>query len=848
MITVKKKDIVAIIFNIFIISMCIFSFYRLSCSEDGILFYYLVGARNTLIEISIVAIIGLIGIYFKDVRFLILELIIFSYIHQMLLAMVCAILYLVITSTIGWLVTKKNIAISFFTGVLIFSSVYIVLSIFQNANLSIIIGVCVIFGIVSLGLLLKRNPTFKYKVTSNEYIKLLIISVFLEISIGKANRSLDYDSIWYGLRAPFVLNTGKGIFENIGTIGLVYLYPKGFETYFLPFSNKISYSFFYAGNICMTMLVIYMTYKITITITSEKRISLTVAMLSSSIPSIISMADTAKSDIFTLLFELILIYFIILYYKKKSYSLLVAIWSCFLYNLTLKPTSFVFASSIMLGFCATSIISYVIRIIKKDAIMSLDSLDKKQILIIVLSIFVFISMCYRNYIITGMPVNTLLGNIISNFGFEYKYPYDYSTSYERGIVPIFSSDSLHQLRENMYSFFFLPTTEFMDHVVIAWGSIIIIFTILGIVISVISMKLKFFHMIRCQEKMFITILAVGETLGCLLTFWWLNNKPDGNYFLIFYVLVIICFGVVIAENCEEKNGLKSMYISIGAILIENVIIACIVNWAWCNSFTEIKLLNYGFYNHKQAYQAEMNNSGCIEIYDVLTQDADAKVLAFGVHPLVERIPCVIESDLDISYWGNPKLMKDESSFKNFVEYEGYNYILICPDYLKGTDQAYKNICNLFTEQMITNLKFENDYVLLSIGECKDDDSDKKEIFQSIYGEMGYSIQSPVSKENAYDDGWIAPEASITLKTKDSGKIILETWDPTFPTHENGMISIYIDGIKYCDLKNDETTSSIISASPNSEVTIGIRCNFGEVLSENDPRSLSLIITKCESLE
>ena len=63
------------------------------------------------------------------------------------------------------------------------------------------------------------------------------------------NIALDFDSLWYGVRSRYVLDNGNGIYENMGTIGIVYTYSKGWEVMTLPLANLPSYSFLLAFNL-----------------------------------------------------------------------------------------------------------------------------------------------------------------------------------------------------------------------------------------------------------------------------------------------------------------------------------------------------------------------------------------------------------------------------------------------------------------------------------------------------------------------------------------------------------------------------------------------------------------------
>ena len=63
------------------------------------------------------------------------------------------------------------------------------------------------------------------------------------LQAGRLNIELDYDSLHYGLRSGFVLDNGKGIYENLGMNNLVYSYSKGLEVLNLPLSGTPTYGF-----------------------------------------------------------------------------------------------------------------------------------------------------------------------------------------------------------------------------------------------------------------------------------------------------------------------------------------------------------------------------------------------------------------------------------------------------------------------------------------------------------------------------------------------------------------------------------------------------------------------------
>lgn len=128
-----------------------------------------------------------------------------------------------------------------------------------------------------------------------------IVTMFC-IQAGRMNIALDFDSLWYGVRSRYVLDNGNGIYENMGTIGIVYTYSKGWEVMTLPLANLPSYSFLLAFNLWLTAGVIFMAYQAA-RFYMGKGHSIMFAALLAGVPGIMNMAITTKTDIATLLFR-----------------------------------------------------------------------------------------------------------------------------------------------------------------------------------------------------------------------------------------------------------------------------------------------------------------------------------------------------------------------------------------------------------------------------------------------------------------------------------------------------------------------------------------------------------------
>lgn len=138
---------------------------------------------------------------------------------------------------------------------------------------------------------------------------LAFIITMVLIQAGRMNIELDYDSLHYGLRSAYVLDNGKGIYENLGMINLVYTYSKGLEVLVLPLSGTPTYGFVLAFSLWCTVGILLLAADIVGRYCGQVKGILAVAILAA-IPGIMNMAATAKSDNITLLHQLIIYDFI----------------------------------------------------------------------------------------------------------------------------------------------------------------------------------------------------------------------------------------------------------------------------------------------------------------------------------------------------------------------------------------------------------------------------------------------------------------------------------------------------------------------------------------------------------
>ena len=86
---------------------------------------------------------------------------------------------------------------------------------------------------------LKQEKTSKIWIC----LALAVIGTMLLLQAGRINMGPDNDSLHYGIRSRYILDAGNGIYENLGSINKVYMYPKGIEVLALPLNTNITFGY-----------------------------------------------------------------------------------------------------------------------------------------------------------------------------------------------------------------------------------------------------------------------------------------------------------------------------------------------------------------------------------------------------------------------------------------------------------------------------------------------------------------------------------------------------------------------------------------------------------------------------
>lgn len=543
--------------------------------------------------------------------------------------------------------------------------------------------------------------------------------VMVLIQAGRMNNSLDFDTLWYGVRSEYVLNNGNGIYENPGMVGMAYVYAKGLETLALPLSDLASHSYLLALNLWMAVAGLAGIYRLA-GLFMNRMWSLTAAALASCIPGIMNMAISAKPDVITWTLQIFMVYYMACYIKERKFALLAMSGGAYLLSLTMKSTALVFSTAIF-GMSGLYLLG--------RRLLSLKA-PWRQWLLMAAPLGALTGIWARTMMITGMPVTSVFTSIFEKLGFQMKYPFATSglpQNYEE-------ASNLAVLLRRLYHMLLMPTGKDMGHVVFAWGSPLMLF-LTGACAAAALLMAADWKRKKAEKGKGADRKSKGKpdrsslSLYAHVVFWpflavnlvslVMLYQIDGNYFMLLYTGIIIgSLSLLYAlKQAGHRHFLRTVSWLLVPIMAFNVLMTAESNWAWSLGFSQIQWVNKGRVNHEALQHEKMVQTGNEQIWNILAEDQGTRVIAFGDHPGCLQFPCVVQSYKDItSPWGNVELVNTVEAFEEYMAYAQADYAYVEAGFIgeESWEWSYGLVRQMIERGTLTDLVFEHGNVLAKV--------------------------------------------------------------------------------------------------------------------------------------
>lgn len=514
---------------------------------------------------------------------------------------------------------------------------------------------------------------------------LALILAMAALQAGRMNIAVDYDSIHYGLRSPYILDNGKGIYENLGNINLVYTYSKGLEVLVLPLAGTATYGYVLSFNLWVSAGILILVRRIAGACTSKKG-TLAAAAAVACIPGIMNMGITAKTDSITLFFQLMFICLMLDYRKEgtdKTRCFVAGSCAC-LMSYLMKPTSLVFTTAIYGMTLLYLLFGRRFRVTVKHRIW----------LCAAVCIAAWVGIWARTFLLTGYPVTSVFTSVWDALGFRIKYPFSFQGIPDAGGELTLAENVMH-LWDRLWKMMAAPVGEDMAHVVIAWG---------GPVIPVLLAALILFRKKLRDGYQYLMILYLPLAFISLISVQMLW-QVDGNYFMLFYSLtVILAVSAVFGSSDQAKRAASRIF---APALLAAVLVTSITNWSGTLGLTPVSIRHHGYYNHLEENRNRMAEKGNEAIWNLLASDPRTRVIAMGEHLEVVTFPCNVQSYYDVTgSGGNVYLVKKLDYFKEFLRYAKTDYLYVQADDETDGPRASEIVRYMLEDGSLYDVKYE----------------------------------------------------------------------------------------------------------------------------------------------
>ncbi len=659
-----------------------------------------------------------------------------AWLHMVFLPMAAAGLYAGYLAGIGYFLSRRvirrdmSVSWCFMTGAAVTIAVFCLLSLAGHGSIRELR-----FWVVESGLLLavwwiagrlwgRKKPLETGKRqrraqtsgrTAGYALMMSAILMLLVLQMGRMNGAVDFDSIWYGVRSDVMLNSGNGIYEDLGTLGVVYTYPKGWETLTLPLSGLPSYSFPIAFNIWAAAFVLIAAYE-TAKTRMRREAALWVPFLMAAVPGIMNMGITAKADMMTLFFQILMVQGMMRYETERKPEWLVLGLAAGGVSLTMKPTAVIFSTAIVGMGILWLMWDRLITGKRRQAVDQVCGRQTKwlcrELLLLIPAAASLAGIWGRTLFLVGVPVTSVFYQVFQKIGFQVKYPF-YAAGFPSAGNELSWMEKIRFFCGRLYGVLLNPQGDDMGHVIIAWGTVLpLAFLLLWLGGKLGGAGKKKDSEKERQTPEFLPLLLGAVILINLVSLYSLY-QIDGNYYILFYFLTILA-GCIALDRFGDWRSRAARVGLIPAWLFA-VILCCLTNWAWALGMGGLHPVNKGYYDHVATEREKRAAQGSGAIWDILASNPKNRVIALGEHPGVLTFPCSVQSYVDVSgYWGNPVVVSAAPEFLRYLQFAGTDYIYMEKEYVDDSVRIYQIVRKLVEEGWLTDVRDENGNLILTV--------------------------------------------------------------------------------------------------------------------------------------
>lgn len=495
------------------------------------------------------------------------------------------------------------------------------------------------------------------------------VIVATSMLFAKARVSLDFDSLWYGLRGDRVLVGAGSVFDSMGLVAQVHYYPKAYEVLLLPLTGLGSLTAMTGFTIGMWGLVGIAVHALAARIGARAgwarwHVAAVVALVLST-PACMNIAITAKGDLAAAFFTLLGMYGMLAFSEDRSPSRLAVAASAWLAAPMFRISALPFVLALLVG----SLLAIVAVRRGAKGTPAPRAEARWPAAVFLLSAVTLSTLCEaRTLLLSGMPViaPTALVHIERSLGFVLAFPV--------GLAPTWAHVQTVGLPTLLWDFLVRPSR--LPHVMIFWtGSAWAAWILAGMLLPAVRRRWSWRYWVLLPPVVaFVAVMGI-KRFGLA--------GGDGNYYLVPVACLILLAMVASAHAFEDTSWRgRAMRILLAGFVTVGMAVS-LVTGLWGPGTRRLDA-DFTRTPWDAAPRAErgLERHGLADVATYLSRlPVDTRAVGLIPDPSGTWLPVRYES-LNIISMVNPAVTANASALERFLQRDRIQY-LVLPRQVKG---------------------------------------------------------------------------------------------------------------------------------------------------------------------
>lgn len=533
-----------------------------------------------------------------------------------------------------------------------------------------------IAALVVLGsslLVVRRLPVlgFVFSSTGNRDLSGALLGTFVCTVVlmlfAKASVSIDYDSLWYGVRGDRVLVAAGSAFKGLGMVGPVHYAPQAYELLLVPLARLRSVTAILGFSIWCWVSLGVCLYALAERWGWSRRTSLLAVALSLATPAVMNIAMTAKGDVMAATWVFFAIYAIAGYQSTRRHWWLWAAVAAAALATVFRMSTFIYAGLTALFAFGLLLVGALRRNTTKETNSEVSTIVWWWLVCGATILFVLVTL--RTFLLAGAPfteVSTLV-NLSQRLGFALKFP----VGGPAPVYPAFNTDFVAVI----FDFLFGPAN--LPHVIIGWtGAAFAYFLLIGALLQIKRPEIR-----MGNSLLPLVILALMFPLLQLFVRFPIRGG-DGNYFIVPIVAMILLGVGMVGENVFRKDSIGRALKYVITLFLVSSIAVSLMTGSWGPG---TRAWDFDFARSAHDYDARAKygiDTAGLQLIDQYLKDkpADTRMVGLIPHNPADTLP---GSWLPVRYealeniaWTRPGYVRFPESIAAFLQLDNIQYVLL----------------------------------------------------------------------------------------------------------------------------------------------------------------------------